>query len=45
LAGARVYTEQNYQLGLGIMFGFALVGLIGALFIQETHCRYIALDH
>ncbi len=43
-AGARVYSEQNYQLGLGIMFAFAIVGLIGALFIRETNCRYITLD-
>ena len=43
LAGARIYSEQNYQIGLGIMLGFALVGLIGALFIRETHCRYITM--
>jgi len=43
LAGARVYSEQNYQLGLGIMLGFAIVGLLGALFIRETNCRYIAI--
>ena len=44
LAGARVYSEQNYQLGLGIMFAFAVVGLIGALFIRETNCRYLTTD-
>ena len=44
LAGARVYSEQNYQLGLGIMFAFAVVGLIGAMFIHETNCRYITLE-
>ncbi|MBI3481052.1 MAG: MFS transporter [Nitrosomonadales bacterium] len=43
LAGARVYSEQNYQLGLGIMLGFAIVGLIGAMFIRETNCRYITI--
>lgn len=42
-AGARVYSEQNYQVGLGIMLGFAIVGLIGAMFIRETHCRYISV--
>jgi len=43
LAGARVYSEQNYQMGLGIMLGFAVVGLIGAMFIRETNCRYITI--
>ncbi len=40
LNGARVYSEQNYQTGLGIMFAFAGVGLLGALKIRETDCRY-----
>ena len=40
LAGARVYSEHNYQVGLGIMLAFAVVGLLGALAIRETHCRY-----
>jgi nitrate/nitrite transporter NarK len=43
LAGARVYSEQNYQLGLGIMLGFAIIGLLGAMTIRETNCRYISL--
>ena len=43
LAGARVYSEQNYQLGLGIMLGFAIVGLLGAMTIRETNCGYINL--
>jgi sugar phosphate permease len=43
LAGARVYSEQNYQTGLGIMLGFAIVGLLGAMTIRETNCRYINL--
>jgi sugar phosphate permease len=40
LEGARVYSEHNYQVGLGIMLGFAVIGLLGALAIRETHCRY-----
>ncbi len=44
LAGARVYSEQNYQTGLGIMLGFAVAGLFGAMFIRETNCRYINLS-
>lgn len=43
LDGARVYSEQNYQIGLGIMLGFAVAGLVGALFIRETNCRYIVV--
>jgi sugar phosphate permease len=43
LAGARVYSEQNYQTGLGIMLGFAIVGLFGAMTIRETNCRYITV--
>ncbi|HUX89760.1 MAG TPA: MFS transporter [Gallionellaceae bacterium] len=43
LDGARVYSEQNYRIGLGIMLGFAIAGLLGALFIRETNCRYITL--
>jgi sugar phosphate permease len=44
LAGARVYSEQNYQAGLGIMLGFAVVGLLGAMTIRETNCRYITVS-
>ena len=44
LAGVRVYSEQNYQLGLGIMLAFAIVGLFGAMFIRETNCRYITIS-
>ena len=43
-AGARVYSEYNYQVGLGIMLAFATVGLLGALTIRETNCHYITLD-
>jgi hypothetical protein len=43
VSGARVYSEQNYQMGLGIMFAFAVVGLLGALKIHETNCRYITV--
>ena len=40
LDGARLYSVHNYQVGLGIMLGFAIVGLIGSLAIRETNCRY-----
>jgi hypothetical protein len=44
LAGARVYPDRNFQSGLGIMLGYAIVGLPGALFIRETNCRYTTLS-
>ncbi len=44
VAGARVYSEQNYQTGLGIMLAFAVVGLIGAMTIRETNCQYIVIQ-
>lgn len=44
LAGARVYSELNYQIGLGIMLGFAAAGLLGALAIHETNCNYITVS-
>jgi MFS family permease len=44
VAGARVYSEQNYQIGLGIMMVFAVVGLIGAMTIRETNCQYINIQ-
>ena len=43
LAGeTRVYTAANYQAGLGVLFGFAVLGVIGALKLRETYCRYVA---
>lgn len=41
LHGVRLYSPQNYQTGLLIMFVFALCGLIGACFIRETCCRNV----
>lgn len=43
LEGARVYAAHNYQAGLSIMLGFAVVGLWGAWSIRETHCHYVKL--
>lgn len=31
----------NYQTGIGIMLGFAVMGWVAVLFIRETHCRYV----
>ncbi len=41
LHGVRIYSQHNYQVGLGIMLAFAVVGLAGALRIRETRCRYV----
>jgi len=30
----------DYQVGIAIMAGFALMGLVAILFIRETYCRY-----
>jgi polyferredoxin len=30
----------DYQIGLGIMAGFALLGLVATFFVRETYCRY-----
>lgn len=40
-AGARVYAPVTYQAGLGVLFGFALLGLVGTLKLRETYCRYV----
>lgn len=42
LNGVRIYSAQNYQSGLSLMFGCALLGLIGACCIRETYCRYVS---
>lgn len=31
----------DYQAGIGMLFGFALMGLVSTLFIRETYCRYV----
>lgn len=31
----------DYQSGLSIMMGFAVMGLVATLFIRETYCRYV----
>lgn len=43
-AGVRVYSEANYRAGLGLMAAFAALGLIGALFVRETCCRYVTKE-
>ncbi len=33
-------TFSDYQTGIALLFGFALLGAAAIFFIQETHCRY-----
>ncbi len=30
----------DYQVGMSLMFGFAVIGLLAILFVRETYCRY-----
>jgi hypothetical protein len=39
--GIRRYSLADYRNGLWLSLGFALVGLLGALFVRETRCRNI----
>ena len=41
--GVRRYALADYQNGLWLSCGFALLALIGALFVRETHCRNLTL--
>ena len=34
----------DYQTGIAILMGFSLMGLIAALFVRETYCRYVNLE-
>lgn len=43
--GARVYAPHNYQPGFTIMFGFVVAGLLGAVAVRETHCRYVKVSN
>ncbi len=42
--GSRVYAHTDYQHGFLLMLFFAGIAVIGALCLQETHCRNISLD-
>lgn len=43
-SGATALTLAEYQAGMGIMFGFACLGLVAAFFVRETRCRYTCAD-
>lgn len=38
--GVRVYQFSDYRNGLWLSCGFAVIGLLGSLFIRETRCRH-----
>lgn len=42
LVGWSIDVSGNYTVGLWILFGFGVVGFLGALRIRETYCRYVA---
>jgi len=42
--GVGLPGAGDYQSGIAILFGFAMMGLIATLFIQETYCRYREQD-
>lgn len=39
--GARIYPLQAYQTGFMLVGIVVLIGVVGALFLKETHCRDI----
>ena len=41
----RIYTPEDFQLGIAVMVAFALLGLIGAWLVKETYCRNINVAH
>jgi len=42
--GVGLPGAGDYQNGIAILFGFALMGLIATLFIRETYCQYVTQD-
>lgn len=42
-AGVRVYAVGNYRLGFLLMIGFALLAVVGAIRVRETHCRNLTV--
>lgn len=42
--GTAAMGLAEYQVGIAIMFVFALMGLLAILFVRETYCRYVTLE-
>jgi sugar phosphate permease len=36
-----VHSLADYQMGIGILLGFSVMGLLATGFIRETYCRYV----
>ncbi|HEU4384628.1 MAG TPA: MFS transporter [Anaeromyxobacteraceae bacterium] len=43
-AGAAAYAPEDYRLGLLVLAAFALMGLLAALLVRETHGRNVAAE-
>jgi len=41
--GVRIYAAGDYRIGFLLMCGCALLALVGALRIRETHCRNVTV--
>ena len=41
--GVRVYAAGDYRLGFLLMLGFALLAVVGAVRVHETHCRNLTV--
>ncbi|WP_420826441.1 MFS transporter [Thiococcus pfennigii] len=39
--GVRIYAMDDYRNGLWLSFAFAVIALIAALRVRETHCRHL----
>ena len=44
LDGVRHYSQADYRNGLWLSAGFALMALVAALSLRETHCRNLTLS-
>jgi len=44
VAGAPAYAPEDFRRGLWVLAAFALMGLLAALLVRETHGRNVAAD-
>lgn len=42
--GLRQYAWTDYRNGLWLSFGFAMLAVLAALRVRETHCRNISAE-
>ncbi|HYQ79848.1 MAG TPA: hypothetical protein VEP68_00030, partial [Anaeromyxobacteraceae bacterium] len=43
-AAATAYAPEDFRSGLGVLAGFALMGLLAALLVRETYGRNVAAE-